>query len=358
MTVNTASPNTCSSSESSITYGFFIALIQTPLTNSVFPREATGYTADVNALIHRRDFLAAASLALATPFQTLQAAEPSAQFPTDPAHRLSVSTYPFRSVIASPNRPQANKSGAPKMTLAQFAATIVEKFHVYGIEPWSSHFESPEPAFIRQLHQQFQDAGVRVVNIPCDVRVQPCGTSEQKAATQESWQKWVEAAIILESPSIRVHAAVAPGAPPDDLACAVESLKAIAAYGATKNIVINLENDNPKGENPERILKVIEAVNSPFLRSLPDFCNSMQIHDDQEYNANALTKLFPHAFNISHCKDVEIVGGKELRVDMNRIFAIAKKSGYRGFFSMETEGSLDPYAGTSNLITVALKNLS
>ena len=308
--------------------------------------------------LHRRDFLAAASLALAAPFQTLRAAEPTAHFPTDPAHRLSVSTYPFRSVIASPGRPQANSGAAPKMPLAQFAATIVEKFHVYGIEPWSAHFESPEPAFVKQLHQQFQDAGVHVVNIPCDVRVQPCGSAEQKAATQESWQKWVEAAIILGSPSIRVHAVVAPGAPPDDIACAVESLKAIAAYGARKNIVINLENDNPKGENPERILKVIETVNSPFLRSLPDFCNSMQIHDDQDYNANALTQLFPHAFNISHCKDIEIVGGKELRVDLNRIFAIAKKSGYRGYFSMETEGSLDPYVGTTNLIATALKNLS
>lgn len=244
------------------------------------------------------------------------------------------------------------------MPLPQFAATIVEKFHVYGIEPWSAHFESLEPAYVRRLHQQFQDAGLHVVNIPCDVRVQPCGTSEQKAATQESWQKWVEAAIILGSPSIRVHAAVAPGAPPEDIACAVESLKEIAAYGATKNIVINLENDNPKGENPERILKVIETVNSPFLRSLPDFCNSMQIHDDQQYNANALAKLFPHAFNISHCKDVEIVHGKELRVDMNRIFTIAKKAGYLGYFSMETEGSLDPYAGTSHLIAVAMKNLS
>ncbi len=244
------------------------------------------------------------------------------------------------------------------MSLPQFAATIVDKFHVYGIEPWSAHFESPEPAYIRQLHQQFQDAGIRVVNIPCDVRVQACGTDEQKAATQESWQKWVEAALILGSPSIRVHAAVAKGAPPEDIACATESLKAIAAYGASKNIVINLENDNPKGENPERILQVIEAVNSPFLRSLPDFCNSMQIHDDQDYNAAALTKLFPHAFNISHVKDVEIVGGKELRVDVNRIFTIAKNARYRGYFSMETEGSLDPYVGTSNLIAAALKNLS
>jgi sugar phosphate isomerase/epimerase len=316
------------------------------------------YTAEVNQSFRRREFLAA-TLALATPARILKAAQtslvPKADFPTDPAHRLSVSTYPFRSVIASPNRPTP---GTPKMKLAEFAGTVVEKFKVYGIEPWSSHFESPEPEHVNQLHQAFQSAGLRVVNIPCDVRVQPCGTAEQKAATQEAWRKWVDAALILGSPSIRVHAALTPGAGPDDISCAVEALQAIAAYGATKNIVINLENDNPKGEDPARILKVVEAVNSPFLRSLPDFCNSMQIRDDQDYNAAALEKLFPHAFNISHVKDVEIVGAKELRVDMDRIFAIAKKAGYKGYFSMETEGSLDPYVGSRQLIASALKNLA
>jgi len=90
--------------------------------------------------------------------------------------------------------------------------------------------------------------------------------------------------------------------------------------------VINLENDNPDSEDPARILKVIETVNSPYLRSLPDFCNSMQIHDDAEYNARSLAALFPHAFNISHVKDVEIVDGKSLRVDVDAIFAIAKKA--------------------------------
>lgn len=242
------------------------------------------------------------------------------------------------------------------MSLAKFAATIVDTFHVYGIEPWSRHFESIEPAYLGELKSAFDKAGVRVVNIPCDVRVTLCGSAGERDTSLATWRKWVDAALLIGSPSIRVH--VPKGKSPEDISCAVEALKAIAGYGAEKNIVINLENDNPDSEDPARVLKVIETVNSLYLRSLPDFCNSMQIHDDAAYNARSLAALFPHAFNISHVKDVEIVDGKSLRVDVDAIFAIAKKAGYRGYFSMETEGSLDPYDGSKLLIAAAVKNLS
>lgn len=301
------------------------------------------------SLVHRRDFLAFPFALTAS----LKTASPKADFPRDSRHRLSISTYPFRSVIASPG---SRPGGKPGMTLAQFGATIVDTFHVYGIEPWSRHFESIEPAYLGELKNTFDKAGVRVVNIPCDVRVTLCGSAQDRDASLATWRNWVDAARRIGSPSIRVH--VPKGQTAQDISCAVDALKAIAAYGAEKNIVINLENDNPGTEDPARVLKVIETVNSPYLRSLPDFCNSMQIHNDTAYNARSLAALFPYAFNISHVKDVEIVDGKSLRVDLDVIFAIARKAGYRGYFSMETEGSLDPYDGSKQLIAAALKNLS
>ena len=105
-------------------------------------------------------------------------------------------------------------------------------------------------------------------------------------------------------------------------------------------------------------MKVIERVNSPFLHALPDFCHSMLIHDDPEYDYKAMALLFPLAYNISHVKDEESNDGKILRIDVNRIFPIAKKAGYRGFFSMEWEGTGDPYQGTAKLIEASLRNLS
>jgi hypothetical protein len=97
----------------------------------------------MTSLVDRRGFLAS-SLALAA---SLKAAAPKADFPRDPSHRLSVSTYPFRSVI-----------GKPGMSLAQFAATVVDTFQVYGIEPWSRHFESIEPGYLGELKERFRQS--------------------------------------------------------------------------------------------------------------------------------------------------------------------------------------------------------
>ena len=275
----------------------------------------------------------------------LPAADPSFHFPADAAHRLSVSTYPFRSVI-----------GSGKMSLQDFAATIVDKFGVYGIEPWSNHFDSIDPEYIRSLKAAFTKANLQVVNIPCDVNVRPCGTPEEQMEAQMAWRNWVDVAVMLGSPSIRVH--VEPPQVGNFWLTASDALRHISDYASEKGIVINLENDDPRSEDPAVILKLITVVNRPWVRCLPDFCNSMQVKDSQDYNAKALADLFPYAYNISHVKDVEVVNGKTLTVDVNRIFKIARSAGYKGFFSMETEGSLDPYIGTRNLIASALKNLS
>ncbi len=315
-------------------------------------------------MINRREFLGAsiagAALASTVP---LRGAEPSATFPAEPRKRLAVSTYPFRSVVKSPANPNSSGKKAPQsepdkplMSLAEFGQTFAARFQVSGIEPWSRHFESIEPDYVRGLRHAFDQAGLRVVNIPCDVRAQLCGsTPENRAAGIATYQGWIDAAVLLGSPSIRLHAPK--GESPDDIACAAETLKLVADYGSRKNIVVNMENDNPDSEDPFRIVKIIEAVKSPFLRALPDFCNSRELGDEQ-YNYRALQALFPHAFNISHVKDVEVVKGAPLRVDMDRIFAIAKSAGYRGYFSMEWEGEGDPYEGTRRLIDASLKNLS
>jgi sugar phosphate isomerase/epimerase len=241
------------------------------------------------------------------------------------------------------------------MALEQFAQTIIPKFNVPGIEPWSHHFKSADTDYVHGLRKAFDDAGVHVVNIPVDVRVNLCGSQEDRKSGLATYNKWVDAAVILGSPSIRVH--LPRNEKDGEISCAVSALKALAEYGGSKNIVINVENDNPDTEQPDRIASVLEAVNSPFLRALPDFCNSMLIHDDQSYNNQALARLFRLAFNISHVKDMEQDGQKTYRVDMDQIFAIAKKVGYRGYFSMEWEGTGDAYEGTRKLIEASLKNV-
>ena len=298
--------------------------------------------------IGRREFVAM-SLGMAA---SLRAASPTANFPTQPRERLAVSTYPFRAFIDSPNSRDRDTS-KPGTNLEGFARTVKAKFQVSGIEPWSPHFASTDTDYVSRLHTAFYEAGLRVVNIPVDASVDLCSANAtDRDAALALYRKWVDAAVILGSPGIRIHA------PAGDIGCAVHGLGLVSQYGSQKNIVVNLENDDPRSEEPFRIVKIIETVNSPYLRALPDFCNSMLIKNDQQYNERALQALFAHAFNISHVKDMETDEGKTVRVDVDRIFAIAKKSGYRGYFSMEWEGAGDPYDGTRRLLDQSARDLS
>jgi sugar phosphate isomerase/epimerase len=298
--------------------------------------------------LDRRGFLIG-SIGLAA---SLHGQQPQATFPTEPRQRLSVSTYPFRSIIKSAHRRTPETANAT-LTLQEFAASIPNRFEVTGIEPWSPHFESTEPEYIRALSASFKNAGVHVVDIPVDAAVQPCSPDmERRKASTGTWRTWVDVAVMLDSPSIRVHL---PENGSDD--CVLSALKELVEYGTQKRIVINIENDDPKSEEAFRVVKVIEQINSPFLRALPDFCNSRLV-GDEEYTYRALTAMFAHAFNISHVKDEESDEGKVYRVDVARVFAIAKKAGYRGYFSMEWEGQGDPYDGTKRLLQQSLQNLS
>ena len=306
----------------------------------------------VDSTIGRRRFIGLLGAAAAS----LRAEQkPQADFPAEARERLAVSTYPFRSFIIAPHGSRS-EGASQTMKLEEFAATIPSKFNVTGIEPWSHHFESSEPDYVRGLRESFHNAGLRVVNLPVDMPARLCAGAADRREALARYRKWVDAAAILGSPGIRVH--LPHGESGEQISCAVSALKELAEYGASKNVVINLENDEPEIEQPERIAKVIAAVNSAFLRSLPDFCNSMLIHNNAGYNERAMQLLFPLAFNISHVKDEENDENKVYRVNMDQIFAIAKKAGYRGYFSMEFEGKGDPYEGTRKLLEASLRNLA
>jgi len=72
-------------------------------------------------------------------------------------------------------------------------------------------------------------------------------------------------------------------------------------------------------------VKVIEAVNHPSLRALPDFANSMAPDGDAERNYKGVEGMFKHAFNMCHVKKGwEDHQGKLHPVDLARLFAIAR----------------------------------
>ena len=278
---------------------------------------------------------------------------PQMQFPSAPRDRIAIASYPFREFIAG----LEDKSGSGKMELKDLPAHVSAKFNIKKIEPWSKHFRSLDRDYLEQLRAAVAKAGGAIVDIAVDgpYSQYAAEAAERERAVAYS-KKWIEAAVAMGSPSLRTHIAQAKDSKPN-IELAAESLKPVAEYAAAKNVVVNLENDNPFSEDPFFLANVIEKVDSKWLRALPDFGNSLAAHDD-DYAYKGVERMFQNAYNISHVKEIETGDdGKVAHVDLARTFAIAKKYGYKGYFSMEWDSPGDPYAGTAGLIEKTLKNL-
>ncbi len=284
-------------------------------------------------------------------------AAPHMKFPTAPRARLGVATWPFRAFFDTPTNYWRDKK-QPSMDLTEFPALMVKRFNVHAIEPLSNHFTSTDADYLHRFRAATEAAGVRVIDLAVGGKASvysPAPAVRDKAVA--FGKQWVQIAVAVGSPSIRLHIAGVHGVQPN-VHLAAQSLGRIAAYGAQHSVVINLENDDLKTEDAFFIVKVIEAAGSGNLHALPDFANSM-MSGSADFNYRAVTAMFKHAYNIAHVKDGEVDGhGQFVSIDMKRTFAIAKAAGYKGYFSMEFEGRGDPYAGTQKLIEESLKYLS
>ncbi len=278
---------------------------------------------------------------------------PHVRFPTEARERVAIASYPFRDFILGPRDGAAPR----KMDLKDFAAHCGEKFNIRKVEPWNRHFGSTDAKYLEEFRASVEKARGAVVNIAVDGdHSQYAADATERDLAVGFSKKWIEVAVAIGSPSVRTNIADAKDSKPD-LDRAADSLKRVAEYAAAKSIVVHLENDNPVAEDPFFLVQLIEKVNSPWLHSNPDFCNTLTT-GREEYAYKGIAAMFQHAYGICHVKDSEIdEKGQVFHVDMARTFGILKRAHYRGYCSMEFDAKGDPYPGTAALIAQTLRYL-
>ena len=310
--------------------------------------------------INRRTFISVLSAACAA--ETLcgrfsdafnPSQSPHINFPAEPRARVAISVWAFRSIIDAP----LNDERGPKlsaMDMKDFAAHVREKFNVVNIEPYNRYFKSLEPAYLDQFRNALTKSGTHAVNLAADMDTSYFDADANTRAKSVSEAKtWIDVAVAIGSPSVRTSMSSVKNPPNLDLAA--ESLKLVADYAASKNVVVHLENDNLVYEDAFFIEKLVRKVNHPYVHALPDFGNSYG-SGDPAFAARAVKALLPLAYAISHVKPTSTTAqGKEMQVDLAANFAAARAANYKGYFSMEYEGKEEIHAATAKLIEQSLK---
>jgi sugar phosphate isomerase/epimerase len=282
---------------------------------------------------------------------------PNLQFPALTRDRIAIASYPFREVIAGAHD-KPYPSTISKMDLKNFVIFVKSKFNINKIEPWSEHFRSLDAKYLNELRAVLEKSGGGIVNIAVDGEHSPYAAEKSEREKAISFSKqWIDIASTVGAPSVRTNMPPAKDSKPD-MDRAADTLARVAEYSAAKNILVNLENDNPVSEDPFFIVSIIEKVNNPWLHTNPDFANTLTT-GKTEYAYKGIAAMFQHAYSICHVKAMESdEKGQLVHVDMAKTFGILKNSNYKGYCSMEFDSPGDPSQGTSDLIEQTLKFLA
>jgi hypothetical protein len=203
--------------------------------------------------LSRRKFnksVCAATLAIAAwkPVATFLARVPDLQFPTRPVDRLALTSWPFRSYMDSPTNSNRDPS-KPGMDIVVFAKMAIERFDIHNINPLSAHFRSDDQRYLEEARRGVTQAGSRFVDLGLAAGSFFDPDASKRELAVANGKKWIDIAVVLGSPSVRQHIGGRPDTKPST-ELAAQSLGELADYGAKKNVVVILENDNLVNEDP------------------------------------------------------------------------------------------------------------
>jgi sugar phosphate isomerase/epimerase len=127
---------------------------------------------------------------------------------------------------------------------------------------------------------------------------------------------------------------------------AEQGLRACLKRAEELGVVLALENHWGLSGTPEGMLRLLKAIDSPWLRLLPDTGNFLEDPYDK------LAKVFPYA---CYVQAKTYFGGGEwytLDLDYKRIVRLLREADYRGFIGIEFEGKADASVGVPQSVAL------
>ena len=152
-------------------------------------------------------------------------------------------------------------------------------------------------------------------------------------------KKWIEVAEKLGAPVIRIFAGTQIPAGftwEQVMMWMVKDIKECVAYGKQHGVIVGIQNHNDFIKTADQAQKIIEAVNSDWFGLVLDI-GSYRSGDPYKQ----IEQTVKYAVNWQ-LKENMYVNGVEVKTDLNKVIAIIKASGYRGYVPIETLGAGDP----------------
>lgn len=205
-----------------------------------------------------------------------------------------------------------------------------------GVEMTLYWLPSREPKYFRNLKRI---ALLRGLAISCaGISTNFCSPDPQERGRMiKAVEEGEGIARELGAPALRVFGGYTPKGYSEEQAVqwTIEALGRCIAYAEENGVVIALENHGGITARADSVIRIIEEVDSPWLRVNLDLGNYKEsTYDD-------IAKTVPYAVHI-HGK-ISISENK--KVDYEKVKKILEEKGYNGFISIEYEEKEEPKVG-------------
>ncbi len=163
---------------------------------------------------------------------------------------------------------------------------------------------------------------------------------EQRKQEKQLVKNWVIAASKLGIPHVRIFDGTAKpkGYSREEITdWLIDDMKECAAFGGRHGVMICYQNHNNFTTNAAQAIEIIERVDSEWFGLMLDTGSLLEGDAYQE-----IERLIPYAVTWQ-VKEMINKGGAKVKTDFARLMQIVRRSGYRGYFPLETLGEGDPF---------------
>ncbi|HAR37616.1 MAG: xylose isomerase [Bacteroidetes bacterium GWD2_45_23] len=295
---------------------------------------------------NRRDFLKTMAVIPAIPALSAFSLSGSAKRGDDLSHKfkLSLNLYSFNQLLRD--------GKVDLFDMLRFCAA--QNFD--AIDPTGYYFPGyptpPSTGFINEFKREAFLLGLDISGTGVRNDFANPDPAARKADI-ELVKQWIEVAAKMGAPNLRVFGGTNPheGFTRDQVfRWMAEDIRTCCDYGKEFGVIIAIQNHNDFIKTAADVDRIFDMVDSDWLGLNLDIGSYRQGDPYAEIEKN-ISKAVTWQI-----KENVWIDGKETPVDLEKLFSLIKKAGYRGYLPIETLGAGDPYQKVPRLLNEVRQN--
>jgi sugar phosphate isomerase/epimerase len=242
---------------------------------------------------------------------------------------------------------------------------IADRYGIHHVEFQHTHFASLDAPYFKEVRDRLKKAKSQMNQICLEFGPLNISAPEHyvRLETIDLTKQWIDHAAAVGCPRVMVNQGTLA---PEVRQAAIETLKAMDAYGKTRKVFVTMENrgggrrppqpgateapsNRPPAPPPPTWEVVLEVIKASGIHANPDTGN----FPDEAARAAGLRAMYPLSSGSSHAHYAPD------RFSEANAIKISKEVGYTGLISIETgrNNGPDPYAAVQSVVDELLKDI-